>query len=83
MFNDLFEECVKEAAKPVTNPDDRQIQARGLNRLAELRVAALLVTVHNMVQNDPDHALRVLGSRIAELENGKATNDLEDGTPQA
>lgn len=70
MFNDLFEEIVKEAAKPIQNPTDRPILARGYNRHAELRVAEMLKTVRAMVADDPQVAIETLDSRIKGLEDG-------------
>lgn len=68
MFTDLFEELVKEAAKPVQSAEERPILARGYNRHAELRVAELLKTLLPIVQSNPQHAAKLIASRIAELE---------------
>lgn len=68
MFNDLFTEFAKELIKPVDNPDERMIMAKGYARHAELRFAETLKTVRDALARDPGHALIVLDSRIAELE---------------
>ena len=70
MFTDLFEELVKEAAKPVQNATDRQILARGYNRHAELRVAELLKTVLSAAKIAGDrYLIELLESRIRELKD--------------